>query len=305
MGTPEFAVPSLQAVLELDFAKLKLVVTSPDKPRRSAKSKPIPTPVKSFAFEHELEVLEQEDVKDPEFAKKLAKYEPDVIVVVAFRILPEPVFSLARKGTFNLHASLLPKFRGAAPINWAIINGEEKTGVTTFFIDRKVDTGEMILQKEVAIGLETTASELSVALSKLGAEAVKETLIRIEENKVELQKQDNSLACKAPKLFKENTQINWAQSPKNVVNFIRGLSERPTAWTTFNQKLVKIFSAKPAPEINGAVEPGSWLLEDGRFFVFCKEGAVEILSLQFEGKKRLSASDFLLGYRKNGNERFE
>ena len=305
MGTPDFSVPSLQAISDLDFIDIRLVVTSPDKPRRSQKSDPIPTPVKIKAKELGLNVLEVEDVKEPDFAKTIETYTPDVIVVVAFRILPEQVFTLAKKGTFNLHASLLPKFRGAAPINWAIMQGETKTGVTTFFIEKKVDTGEMILQKEIPIEPDATASDLAKALSVLGAEAVVETLTRIEEDRVQLQQQDNSLASKAPKLFKENTQLNWAQPPEQVVNFVRGLADRPTAWTVFNGKSVKIFKAKIYSDSPILDEPGKWLVQNDKLVIACTDGAVEILSLQLEGKKRLSASDFLRGYRLNGNERFE
>jgi methionyl-tRNA formyltransferase len=305
MGTPQFSVPSLLAISKLSFATIKLVVTSPDKPRRSQNSEPIPTPVKLKARELGLDVLEVEDVKDPEFAKTITTYNPDVIVVVAFRILPEQVFSIPTKGTFNLHASLLPKFRGAAPINWAIMKGEQKTGVTTFFIEKKVDTGEMILQKELSIGSETTATQLAEELSVIGAEAVAESLEQIHENRVQLQIQDSSLASKAPKLFKDNTRIEWNRHPEDVVNFIRGLAERPTAWTEFDGKMVKLFKASVSDEPASNISPGTWLVENGRLKVACLNGAIEVNSLQMEGKKRLQASDFLRGYRLQGNERFD
>lgn len=307
MGTPEFAVPSLKKIVESDLnITLSLVVTSPDKPRLNARSEPQPTPVKRTALELGLPVLEVEDVKSPEFADKIRELQPDVIVVVAFRVLPPHVFSIPGKGTFNLHASLLPKYRGAAPINWAIINGDKESGVTTFFIQEKVDTGTMILQRSTPIGENETATDLAIRLSAIGAETVVETLRMIKENSVQPAFQDNALATKAPKLTRDNTRIEWGKSATDVFNFVRGLADRPTAWTMFDGKMVKIYSTIPSSETaSEPLQPGKWQICDGKLLAGSGEGLLEILSLQFEGKKRMLATDFLRGYRPHGNERFE
>ncbi|NTW50339.1 MAG: methionyl-tRNA formyltransferase [Chlorobiales bacterium] len=307
MGTPDFSVPSLKKIIQSDLnITLSLVVTSPDKPRQNARSEPQPTPVKRAALELGLPVLEVEDIKSPEFAAKIREAQPDVIVVVAFRILPEQVFTIPTKGTFNLHASLLPKYRGAAPINWAIINGDKESGVTTFFIQQKVDTGTMILQRKTAIGENETATELAVRLADIGAEAVVETLRMIAQNQVQPAFQDDALATKAPKLTKENTRIEWGKSATRVFDFIRGLADRPTAWTMFEGKMVKIYSAAPcAHRETDSVAPGTWLIRDGKLMASCGNEPLEVLSLQIEGKNRMSSTDFLRGYRPHGKERFE
>ncbi len=302
MGTPEFAVPSLKKIVEAGF-EIALVVTSPDKPRRSAHDDPEPTPVKKTAQSLELCVLEVEDLTSPDFERALRTVQPDVMVVVAFRILPKEIFTIPTKGAFNLHASLLPKYRGAAPINWAIMSGETETGVTTFFLQEKVDTGNMILQKSLAIQPNEVATELATRLSELGAEAVVETLHLIKTNSVQLIQQDNSLATKAPKLTKENTRIDWTKSAREVLNFIRGLSERPTAWTTLDEKMFKIYRASLFSETERG-EAGKWIVGDETLYVQCGSGMIELLSLQQEGKKRMRVSDFLRGYRPNGTEKF-
>lgn len=302
MGTPEFAVPSLKKIVEAGF-DIALVVTSPDKPRRSATDDPEPTPVKKTAQSLGLRVLEVEDLKSQDFEHTLRSLQPDVMVVVAFRILPKEIFTIPTKGAFNLHASLLPKYRGAAPINWAIINGETETGVTTFFLQEKVDTGNMILQKSLTIQPNEVATELATRLSELGAQAVVETLHLIESNSVQLIQQDNSIATKAPKLTKENTRIDWNKPSREVFNFIRGLSERPTAWTTLNGNLIKLYRATLFSESEPG-EAGKWILGDETLYVQCESGMIELLSLQQEGKKRMRVSDFLRGYRPNGTEKF-
>ncbi len=302
MGTPEFAVPSLKKIVEAGF-EIALVVTSPDKPRRSANDDPEPTPVKKVAQSLALRVLEVEDLKSPDFERMLRTVQPDVMVVVAFRILPKEIFTIPTKGTFNLHASLLPKYRGAAPINWAIINGETETGVTTFFLQEKVDTGNMILQKSLTIQPNEVATELAMRLSELGAEAVVETLHLIKTDSFHLIQQDGSLATKAPKLTKENTRIDWTKSAREVFNFIRGLSERPTAWTTLDEKMFKIYRAALFSETERG-EAGKWILGDETLYVQCGSGMIELLSLQQEGKKRMRVSDFLRGYRASGTEKF-
>lgn len=300
MGTPDFAVPSLKKIVEARFP-ISLVVTSPDKPRRSASDEPEPTPVKKAAQALGLRVLEVEDLKSPEFEKAIRDAKPDAMVVVAFRILPKEIFTIAP--TFNLHASLLPKYRGAAPINWAIINGETTTGVTTFFLQEKVDAGNVILQKSLAIEPNEVATELAERLSELGAEAVAETLRLMESGQYRLVQQDDAQATRAPKLAKENTRIDWTKPARQVFNFIRGLSERPTAWTTLDGKQMKIYRAALLSETETG-EAGKWIQAGEALYVQCGAGLIEVLSLQLEGKKRMRASDFLRGYRARGTERF-
>ena len=303
MGTPEFAVPSLRAIAEADSDfEIVLVVTGKDKPRKSRKSEPEPTPVKKNARELGITVLEIDDVKDSRFAGTVARYRPDVIVVAAFRILPPSVFEQARLGAFNLHASLLPRYRGAAPVNWAIINGDKETGVTTFFLQKQVDTGNIILQEKTPVGPEETAGELAERLSVIGAGSVLKTLEMIRDGKAEPLPQNESLVTKAPKLTSENTRIDWAEPVDAICDFIRGLSPRPAAWTVFNHRKVKIYKAcsadyqLPEPEEQAKV-PGSLSMEGSRLFVMGLDGWVEILSLQMEGKRRMSAAEFCCGFR--------
>lgn len=303
MGTPDFAVPSLRAIAEADNDfEIVLVVTGKDKPRRSSRSEPEPTPVKKNARELGISVLEIDDVKDPRFAGTVARYRPDVIVVVAFRILPPLVFEQARAGAFNLHASLLPRYRGAAPVNWAIINGDSETGVTTFFLQKRVDTGSIILQEKTAIGSGETAGELAARLSVIGAGAVVKTLELIRDGKAIAQPQDESRVTKAPKLTSENTRVDWAEPVDAICDFIRGLSPRPTAWTVFNHRKVKIYKVVPAdfqlpePE-EQAMVPGSLSMDRNQLYVMGLDGWVEVLSLQMEGKRRMSAAEFCRGFR--------
>ncbi|MCG8343033.1 MAG: methionyl-tRNA formyltransferase [Chlorobiales bacterium] len=303
MGTPEFAVPSLRAIAEADSDfEIVLVVTGKDKPRKNKRSEPEPTPVKKTARELGITVLEIDDVKSPRFAGTVARYQPDVIVVAAFRILSPSVFEQAQLGAFNLHASLLPRYRGAAPVNWAIINGDKETGVTTFFLQKRVDTGNIILREKTTIRPEETAGELAERLSVLGARLVVRTLELIRDGKAEPLPQDEALVTKAPKLTAENTRIDWAEPVDAICDFIRGLSPRPAAWTVFNHRKVKIYKAVPAdfqlPESQEqAMVPGSLSVDGNRLFVMGLDGWVEILSLQMEGKRRVSAVEFCCGFR--------
>ena len=303
MGTPEFAVPSLRAIAKADTDfEIVLVVTGKDKPRKSSRSEPEPTPVKKSARELGITVLEIDNVKDPRFAGTVARYRPDVIVVAAFRILPPSVFEQARAGAFNLHASLLPRYRGAAPVNWAIINGDTETGVTTFFLQKRVDTGNIVLQEKTAIGPEETAGELAARLSVIGAGTVVKTLELIRDGKAVPQPQDESRATRAPKLTSENTRIDWAEPVDAICDFIRGLSPRPTAWTVLNHRKVKVYRAvsadfqRPEPE-EQAMVPGSLSMDGNRLYVIGLDGWLEILSLQMEGKRRMSAAEFCRGFR--------
>jgi len=303
MGTPMFAVPSLRAIAEADNdVEIVLVVTGKDKPRRSQSAEPEPTPVKKAAKELGLAVLEIDDVKDTRFADTLARYSPDVIVVAAFRILPPAVFKLARLGSFNLHASLLPRYRGAAPVNWTIINGDRETGVTTFFLGKKVDTGNIILQQRTPVDPEETAGELTERLAGIGAGVVVKTLRLISDGAAEPSIQDNAMATRAPKLTSENTRIDWAEPVDAICDFVRGLSPKPSAWTVFNHRKVKVYRVVPgmfqlAEQEEQQKVPGALIVDGTRMFVMALDGWVEILSLQMEGKRKMGAADFCCGFR--------
>ena len=304
MGTPEFAVPSLKAIAADDGFELVLVVTGTDKPRRSKHAEAEPSPVKQAAISLGLPVYETDDVNSLEFAEIVAAESADVIVVAAFRILPPAVFKFAALGTFNLHASLLPAYRGAAPINWAIINGDRETGVTTFFLQQRVDTGNIILQEKMLIDPAENATDLALRLSNLGAGVVVETLHLIASHKAVVSAQDETLVSKAPKLTRDNTRITWSKPVKSVNDFIRGLSTKPTAWTTFNGKTMKIFKASPGTSILEATpaSPGTVFVDNKKLYVACSDGWLELLSLQLEGRKPMEAADFLRGFRHDSQQ---
>ncbi|MFA6455438.1 MAG: methionyl-tRNA formyltransferase [Bacteroidota bacterium] len=303
MGTPDFAVPSLEILLKNNYT-VAAVVTAPDKPRGRGQQVSF-TPVKEFAVKHSIPVLQPASLKDPQFISELSALKADLFIVVAFRILPKDVYTIPLNGSFNLHASLLPKYRGAAPINWAIINGEHESGVTTFFLQDKVDTGNIIMQRRVLITDEMNAGELHDALSAIGATTVLETVRMIESGTAAPLKQDDSLASPAPKLFKENTRINWNQPSEKIHNFIRGLSPYPAAWTHHNQKMIKIFKTSPGQSSQRSdSSAGAVFVEGKQLFVKTADGVIQILELQQEGKKRLSTDEFLRGYTFNASERF-
>ncbi|NTV68437.1 MAG: methionyl-tRNA formyltransferase [Chlorobaculum sp.] len=298
MGTPEFAVPSLRRVAAMtpQFETV-LVVTGCDKPRRSKNSPPEPTPVKQAALELGLPVFESDDVRTPGFFAKVAEARPDVIVVAAFRILPSEIFELPPLGAFNLHGSLLPAYRGAAPVNWSIINGDAETGVTTFFLQKSVDTGNIITMDRTSIGPDENAWELLLRLSEIGAGTVERTLAMIAAGAVTPQKQDETLATKAPKLTRDNTRIDWHQPVRHLHDFIRGLAMKPTAWTTFGGKSLKIYKAKPCSIETTPDEPGMLRIADGRLLAAGTDGWLELLSVQPEGKKAMDGQSFARGLR--------
>ena len=310
MGTPDFAVPSLEILLSNGY-RISAVVTAPDKPRGRGQELSF-TPVKECALKHSLPLLQPELLSNASFISALSDLHPDLIVVVAFRILPPQVFSLPSKGAFNAHASLLPKYRGAAPINWAIINGEQESGVTTFFLQEKVDTGNIILQARVALPESMTAGDLHDILSEVGAEIVLQTVRLIEIGKAVPRRQEDALASAAPKIFKKDCRIRWDQSVEGIHNFIRGLSPYPTAWTMHNGTILKIYrSEKPESGIqvsgvssknpkNGSVKIGG-----GKLYVGAKDGPIVILEIQQEGKKRMSAGEFMRGYKLSDGDMFE
>ncbi len=300
MGTPDFAVPSLEILLKNKYS-IAAVVTAPDKPRGRGQQVSF-TPVKEAALNHRLPVLQPDALKDPEFISTLKNFHPDLFVIVAFRILPKEVYSIPAKGAFNLHASLLPKYRGAAPINWAIINGEQESGVTTFFLQDKVDTGNIILTAKTPIHGEMNAGELYDVLSTIGADTVLRTVQLIEGGNVNPQIQDYSLATPAPKIFKETCRIDWNRPSEKVHNFIRGLSPHPAAWTVHNEKVIKIFKSRKVDQgFQGSgfkVQRAGDVGTNGKqLFVRTADSFLEIIELQQEGKKKMGTEEFLRGYR--------
>jgi len=303
MGTPEFALPSLELLLKSEHQVVG-VVTQPDKPKGRG-LKLSASPVKEFAGKQNLKVLTPVDLKSEEFYQTLSELKPDLTAVVAFRILPERVFGLPPYGTINLHASLLPKYRGAAPINWAIIKGEKKTGVTTFFIQRKVDTGNIVLQKEVEISPEETCGELSLKLSQIGAEVLLETINLVETKEAKTHSQNELEATPAPKITDELCKIDWSRPVEEVNNLIRGLSPIPGAFTFFRGKLLKIYKAEIVTGQEGSTEPGRIISADKStgILVQAGRGILKLKELQLEGKKKITADEFLRGYRIEAGEK--
>lgn len=292
MGTPAFAVPSLDALVAAGY-RPRAVVTVPDRPQGRGLV-PRPSAVKEAALRHGLLVLQPEDLRDPVFLSELEDLAPDVIAVVAFRILPPVVYQRARLGAFNLHASLLPRYRGAAPINRAIMNGEIETGVTTFFLQPKVDTGDIILARRAPILPEDDAGTLHDRLARLGAEVVVETVRHLEAGTVDARPQDETRATYAPKIFQEDARIPWQRPAEAVYNHIRGLAPYPGAWTLHDDTLLKVYRARIG---RGAGEPGEVIeAQDDRLTVACGEGALDLLEVQREGRQRVSAEAFLRGY---------
>ncbi|MEM1094264.1 MAG: methionyl-tRNA formyltransferase [Bacteroidota bacterium] len=292
MGTPDFAVPSLDALAASGYLPVA-VATGPDKPRGRGRTLR-PTPVKQAALRLGIDtILQPASVREPAFAEAIASLQADLLVVVAFRILPPAVYEAARLGAFNLHGSLLPKYRGAAPINRAVMAGETETGVTTFFLQQKVDTGNVILKRTMPIGPNETATEVHDRMMHLGAEAVVETVRRIDAGTAVGQPQDDTLATPAPKVFREQAEIDWNQPAERVHNFIRGLAYYPAAWTTHDGTVLKIFRTEVAA---GHGQPGEVLAATDRLTVACADGAVSVLEAQQPGKRRLPAEAFLRGY---------
>ncbi len=292
MGTPDFAVPSLDVLLKSRH-DVVAVVTGPDK-ERGRGQKLTYTPVKEFAVKNNVPVLQPDRLKDEAFISELKKYNADLFIIVAFRILPREVFVLPAKGSYNLHGSLLPKYRGAAPIQWALINGEKETGVTTFKLEEKVDTGNIILQEKVKIDDEDDFGILHDKLSLIGADVIKKTIELIEKDNIVLQKQDDSLASPAPKITKELCEISWHKPADAVHNLIRGLSPYPGAFFKYDDKIIKIFKTKVSS--SNILQPGEIKHDKKNLYIGCLTDSLEILELQLEGKKRLQAEEFLRGF---------
>jgi methionyl-tRNA formyltransferase len=295
MGTPDFAVPSLDILINNGYNVVG-VITATDKWGGRGKKTLIESAVKKYAVSKGLPVLQPKNLKSPEFLEELRELNANLQIVVAFRMLPEVVWDMPEYGTFNLHGSLLPKYRGAAPIHWALINGEKETGVTTFFIRHEIDTGDMILQAKLPIGEDETTGSVHDRMMQLGAETVLETVKMIEADNYTLQKQDDSLACKAPKLSKENTEIDFHRDTDTVYNFIRGLSPYPVAWTKLDDKLFKIYQAEKVLEKH-AIEPGEFISDNKSFIrISTLDGFIDVKEMQLQGKRRMNTRDFLNGY---------
>ena len=304
MGTPEFAVESLRALVEGGYNVVG-VVTMPDKPVGRHGSVLQPSPVKQYAVEHGLPVLQPERLKDETFVEQLRAWRADLQIVVAFRMLPEVVWAMPPMGTFNLPASLLPQYRGAAPINWAVINGETETGITTFFLQHEIDTGRIIQQVRVPIADDDCVGDVHDRLMMLGGRLVTETVDNILAGNVhpidqsELFQTEQELKP-APKIFRETCRIDWQQPTKRVYDFVRGLSPYPAAWTLLQQpdaqpQSLKIYRAVPSAEIPS--QPAGTLRTDGRTYLrcACADGWLDILELQLAGKRRMPVADFLRG----------
>lgn len=296
MGTPDFAVASLNALAEAGF-EIAAVVTAADKP--AGRGQRIQeSAVKQYAVAHNIKVLQPLKLKDPEFITELAALRADLHVVVAFRMLPEVVWNMPPKGTINLHGSLLPQYRGAAPINHAIINGEKESGVTTFFLKHEIDTGDIIFSAKVEIADDATAGDLHDQLMDAGAALLVKTVKAIESGDYQEQPQPQSDTLKhAPKIFKEDCKIDWNKPAGDVYNLIRGLSPYPTAFTILNDKTLKIFKAELAEkEVKGT--PGTWYTDGKTKLEYqAADGLISLTDLQFEGKKRMQVGEFLRGMR--------
>ena len=306
MGTPAFAISPLQKILDSEHEVIA-VVTAPDK--KSGRGKQLTaSPIKVFCTENNLPVLQPPNLKDESFISELKEHNADVFVVVAFRMLPKEVWSIPSKGSFNLHASLLPKYRGAAPIHWAIINGEEETGVTTFFINEQIDTGEIIAQKQTTILPDENTGILSNRLESLGADLVLETLQFIAAGKVNCIPQPKTEEHLAPKLNRENTQVQWNQDGKVIERFVRGLQPYPCAWTSLRNSgtstyckiyQVEFFEAKQM------LQPGCVFIDNRKLMVSVQNGSIHVKRLQLQNKKPMSDFELLNGYEMNDQAYFE
>ncbi len=294
MGTPDFAVPSLEILIENKYT-IVAVITAPDKP--AGRGLKIQTsPVKDSAVKHSIPVLQPTSLKDPAFIEELKNYHATLQIVVAFRMLPETVWNMPAIGTFNLHASLLPQYRGAAPINWAIINGEKETGCTTFFLQHEIDTGDILFAEKEIISEDDNFEGLYNRLKIKGASLVLKTVQSIEQgNYTPVPQQFSSSLKTAPKIHKETCKINWSKSMEEVYNFIRGLSPYPAAWTELNGKILKIFKTKT---ISSVEQKESGKIESDNktyLYIHTGSGVLSLLELQLEGKKRMTVEEFLRG----------
>ena len=306
MGTPQFAVPSLEKLVDAGY-NIVAVITAPDKPAGRGMQMN-ESAVKKYALSKGLKILQPEKLKNPDFLNELRELHADLQVVVAFRMLPEVVWSMPPMGTINLHASLLPQYRGAAPINWAIINGEKETGVTTFKLQQEIDTGNILLQEKIKIGDEENAGELHDRMMELGADLLLQTVNELVKNNLqEIKQQDVSHSTfytqhstlplhHAPKIFTETCEIKWQKNVDEIYNLIRGLSPYPAAFTFLKERKLKIFSAKK--EFTNTKENSGEVITDHKTYLkfVCNNGYISVTELQLEGKKKMRVEDFLRGW---------
>ena len=306
MGTPAFAISPLQKILDSEHEVIA-VVTAPDK--KSGRGKQLTaSPIKVFCTENNLPVLQPPNLKDESFISELKEHNADVFVVVAFRMLPKEVWSIPSKGSFNLHASLLPKYRGAAPIHWAIIYGEEETGVTTFFINEQIDRGEIIAQKQTTILPDENTGNLSNRLESLGADLVLETLQSIAAGKVNTIPQPKTEEYLAPKLKRENTQLQWNEDGKVIERFVRGLQPYPCAWTSLENNGTSTYCKIHQVEFfegEQILQPGRVFTDNRKLMVSVQNGSIHVKRLQLQNKKPMSDFELLNGYEMNPQAYFE
>ena len=294
MGTPDFSIPSLKILFE-NKHNILAVVTQSDKERGRGQKVSF-TPVKQFAVDNRIPVYQPEKLKgNIEFIEQMKFLQPDLFVVVAFRILPKEVFDIPKYGSFNLHGSYLPAYRGAAPIQWAIINGETETGLTTFKLAEKVDTGNIYLQEKLPIFPEDNFETLHDRMSELGAKMVLDTVDLIDSGSYDLKPQDDSLASPAPKIIKEICLIDWNKPATEIHNLVRGLSPHPAAYFLYKEKVIKIYKTEICKELN--LKPLEFFQTKNELIVGCGKDAIQILEIQQEGKKRMSVEEFLRGFR--------
>lgn len=299
MGTPDFAVPSLDILVRNGYEVVG-VVTVADKMGGRGMKQVLESPVKKYAVANNIPVLQPEKLRNPEFLSQLRALDANLFIVVAFRMLPEVVWRMPKLGTFNLHGSLLPRYRGAAPINWAVINGDIETGVTTFFLQHEIDTGSIIFQDKIFIGENETAGEVHDRMMQVGAGTVLKTVQAIEAGTAPHLPQEEDQVCHAPKIFHETCAINFAQSTAQVHNFVRGLSPFPAAWTILDDQELKVLRTEKE-EIPHDHQPGQ-IFSDGRTYLkySTSNGYVKVLELQLQGRKRMGVRDFLNGYKIEG-----
>ena len=295
MGTPDFAVPSLRILVENGYDVVG-VITATDKLGGRGKKQLIQSAVKQYAVSQGLRILQPKNLKKPEFVEEVRALEADLQVVVAFRMLPEVIWNMPRLGTMNLHGSLLPKYRGAAPINWAVIKGEKETGVTTFLLQHEIDTGDILRQKSLPIGENETAGEVYSRMMEMGAGVLLQSVRALEKGDYQPVPQKNEAATKAPKIFHETCEIDFIQPTQKVHDFIRGLSPYPTAWTTLEDKKLKIFrSIKNFTDHSH--EPGKFFTDNKKYLkISTIDGFIDVQELQLAGKKRMDVKSFLNGY---------
>lgn len=294
MGTPDFAVPTLEKIVHEGY-EVPLVITQPDKPKGRGK-KLTPTPVKAKAHELEIEVFQPKNINRPESIERIKELSPDVIVVVAYgQILKEDVLNLPKHGCINVHGSLLPSYRGAAPINWAIINGEEKTGITTMYMEKGLDTGDMLIKKEIFIGKNETAGQLHDRLMYLGAEVLINTLKQINNDTIIRIPQDDNLSTYAPMMDKQLGFMNWNKEAKDIKNLIRGVNPWPGAYFTYKGIKVKVFSVDICDKFNNGKNGEVVKVNNDGIFVNSKDKCIIIKELQFPGKRKMKIEEFLKG----------